>query len=827
MSHPIANPESRRLSERAGRTIRATYDAARTTDDNRRHWAAADGLSAKAANNVGVRRILRTRARYEVANNSTLTGIVATKGNDTVGTGPTLQMLTEDRDGNSRMEGSFAEWAKEVDLARKLRTLVTTSCVGGEVFLVFVYNPRLVHPVKLDVELYEGDQFTDPTWQSDSNPLWCDGIQFDAYGNPLSYRRLKWHPGDLTWGANPMEFEDLPARMVWHHFNHMPGRTGQKRGIPEITPSLPNWPDLRRYCEAVVAAAETAADNAMSIESDTPADDPADDPEAMDVVELRRRMATVLPKGYKLNQTKAEQPTTTYGAFTDKKVAEGARCINMPFTIAALDSSNANLSARYLDSQIYAKGVKIDRGQIDRGLDRILDLFLTEALHLPEPIVPQGIDAFPHKWYWPKVVEHADPDKVASAQGQRMKIGTSTYADECAEEGLDWEEVQEKGARSLGIPVEEFQRRIRFGIWGMAEDQAADAADPTANPADAAAAAAAARAAEPLNGAQITAAIDVLVKLREQTLTPEAVKELLVKIGFDDATAAAIVKNTPIGLDNAAGDAQFKREVFKQLLAVPQAREAIYNGVDILDLITKTGLTPEPGYQAPYAAVVAPIGPLTSGETIEDPQGDTVGADVLGQLEQAAAAVQQGKRSRPGSPAAATPAADDAAADPPSPGTAGAPGEGEAAKAEAGLFSRLARRLAWFIRAEAPAVPTLEEVLADWVTIDDHPVYIDEGGGGGGGGGSKGGSDKGSHGGGGGGHNSGGGGGGKGGGGGHDELTPDLKIAEQNWTRQASKLSKPRLQKALADRAKFANKTPNAVDRLIERIIKDELAKRK
>ena len=50
--------------------IRARYDAAATTDANRKHWANADGLSADAAASPEVRRILRNRARYEAANNS-------------------------------------------------------------------------------------------------------------------------------------------------------------------------------------------------------------------------------------------------------------------------------------------------------------------------------------------------------------------------------------------------------------------------------------------------------------------------------------------------------------------------------------------------------------------------------------------------------------------------------------------------------------------------------------------------------------------------------------------------------------------------------------
>ncbi len=78
------------------RFLRGRYDAATTDHDNRRHWANADGLSANAANTPEVRRVLRNRSRYEVANNSYAKGICLTLANDVIGTGPRLQMLTSD-----------------------------------------------------------------------------------------------------------------------------------------------------------------------------------------------------------------------------------------------------------------------------------------------------------------------------------------------------------------------------------------------------------------------------------------------------------------------------------------------------------------------------------------------------------------------------------------------------------------------------------------------------------------------------------------------------------------------------------------------------------
>ena len=79
-----------RTTWRKPRTVKARFDAAQTTNDNLKHWAAADGFSADMAASAEVRRALRERARYEVANNSYARGIVLTVANDTIGTGPRL-----------------------------------------------------------------------------------------------------------------------------------------------------------------------------------------------------------------------------------------------------------------------------------------------------------------------------------------------------------------------------------------------------------------------------------------------------------------------------------------------------------------------------------------------------------------------------------------------------------------------------------------------------------------------------------------------------------------------------------------------------------------
>ena len=140
------------------RFIEGRFDAAQTTTENARHWAMADALSADGAGSSGVRRKLRQRARYEVANNSYAKGIVLTLANDCIGTGPRLQLLSGSDEINRRVETAFARWAKAVDLAGKLRTMRMAKTTDGEAFAVLTANPMIDSPVKLDVQLVEADR---------------------------------------------------------------------------------------------------------------------------------------------------------------------------------------------------------------------------------------------------------------------------------------------------------------------------------------------------------------------------------------------------------------------------------------------------------------------------------------------------------------------------------------------------------------------------------------------------------------------------------------------------------------------------------------------
>lgn len=436
---------------RVGRSLRARYDAAVTSDDNRRHWANADGLSVNAANSAEVRRILRNRARYEVANNSYARGIVLTLANDVIGTGPRLQLLTDNAEANRRIEREFAAWAKSVNLAEKLRTMRMSRAQDGESFAVFTSNPLLPTAIQLDLRLVEADQVCTP----DLNALvtnGVDGIVFDDAGNPVEYHVLKSHPGEAA-NVN-RDYDRLPAEAVIHLFRL--DRPGQARGIPDIMPALPLFAQLRRFTLAVLAAAETAADFAGILYTDAPANGEADSAEPFEPIELEQRALLTMPGGWKMSQLEAEQPATTYGEFKHEILNEIARCLNMPFNVAAGNSSGYNYASGRLDHQTYFKSIRVEQAQLESiVLDRILAAWFDEAVLIPGllPADVGPIAQWPHQWFWDGH-EHVDPAKEANAQATRLANHTATLAHEYARQGRDWEEALRQRAKEMSLMSE-------------------------------------------------------------------------------------------------------------------------------------------------------------------------------------------------------------------------------------------------------------------------------------------------------------------------------------------------------------------------------------
>tara|TARA_R110000868_G_scaffold42334_1_gene143447 strand:+ start:301 stop:1989 length:1689 start_codon:yes stop_codon:yes gene_type:complete len=479
--HPLtgeprpANRVQKHLAEIANkRPQRATYDGAQTTSENRNYWANADLFDADSANSQPVREKLVSRSRYEVANNGYSDGIAQAYCNSLIGRGPVLRMQTGSEPFNRMIEGEFYRWTQAVGLRRKLWCMAHAKHTDGESFAVIRRNPRLRHKVKIDLCLYETEQFRTPSIGGyDDGEI--DGMRFDDFGNVTTYTRLLRHPGSSSYYGIFGETEQLPADFVLHWFKMR--RPGQHRGVPECASTLNAGAAGRRYREAVIAAAELVADFTMFIKTTFSADE-APVAAAFEETEIKKRMLTALPEGYDAFQPKAEQPTSTYTEFNKALIAEQARPKCMPYNVAAADSSGHSYASGRLDHHPYHQSLDVDREDgNDLVLNKLFARWFESAVFTygwlgGDPSAIGNIEsAMAHSWDWPKHPV-ADLQAEASSNQTRLSSGALTLTKLYANDGEDFEDELVVMASNYGIEVPEMRKVLLQAVFNAQNQQA-------------------------------------------------------------------------------------------------------------------------------------------------------------------------------------------------------------------------------------------------------------------------------------------------------------------------------------------------------------------
>jgi hypothetical protein len=172
-----------------------------------------------------------------------------------VRSGPTLQVLTGQAGFNTAVETIWAQWATAIQFRRKLWVMAHAKTQDGEPIAIIRENPRVAHPVTLDLVVCETEQCQTPLLPYGERG-YIDGIKFDQWGNPEWYDLLYEHPGSSWSYSASLEAEKVPADWVLHWF--LMKRGGQHRGIPELTSTHNLGAAGRRHRESTLAAAEAA-----------------------------------------------------------------------------------------------------------------------------------------------------------------------------------------------------------------------------------------------------------------------------------------------------------------------------------------------------------------------------------------------------------------------------------------------------------------------------------------------------------------------------------------------------------------------------------------
>lgn len=446
--------------------LRATYDAARTTDEFKNYWANADRLDADSANSREVRHTLISRSRYEAANNAFSDGIAQTITNDLIGNGPSLRMQTASQGFNQLVELTWHLWCESVGLNRKLWCLGHAKHVDGEAFAVLRKNPRAKHPIPLDLVLYEAEQCQTP-YLPYATDGYIDGIRFDEFGNPTYYEFLHQHPG-TTGGALMLNEtpELVPAERVLHWFRLR--RPGQHRGVPEMGSSLNAGAAARRWREANLSAAERAALLTLMMQTQNPPDE-EDFIAPFSAMDTEKGMMNFLPAGWTPLQLEGKFPTATYEAFNKGLINEMGRSVNMPRNKAAADSSDYNYASGRLDHGTYYDSLDVQRNDCNsRVLNPLFDVWFDLAIVRfgwlggdPLAIRPA---AKLHLWDWPKH-RVADVEAEASANQTKLKSGQIGLHRLYSDAGMDFEDEIEVMAASFGVTTDEMRKRLLDALY--------------------------------------------------------------------------------------------------------------------------------------------------------------------------------------------------------------------------------------------------------------------------------------------------------------------------------------------------------------------------
>ena len=460
--------------------IRAHFAAAESAAKDADWWK-ADYLSADADASPDTRRILRMRSRYEYQNNSYARGVIQCLANDTIGNGPRLRYASTDDRLNSRIERDFTAWAESVCLGEKLRAVRIARARDGEAFVLLAQNPTLRTNVKLDLSLIDADRVAGDMGGSPSSateltadtriyPVTVDGIAYDQYGNPVSYRVLVSHPCDGNLAEERAML--IPAANMIHVFRA--DRAEQHRGVPELAAALPLFAKLRRYTNAVVASAEKAAEYGGILYTDHPKDDTCAEIEPMDAVTLDINQLTTMPEGWKMDELYVKAPIATYADFKKEMLSEIGAAMGIPYAIVAGTSAGYTYASAKLDHQTYFRVLRNERGFVeDSILNRLFELWLREwSLANPDAEaegtrsdatdeesaadLPPPISTWNASWLWP-MFDNIDMLTAARVQSIAINNKTTTLATEYARQGKNWRtelaqfEKEQRFLSKLGI----------------------------------------------------------------------------------------------------------------------------------------------------------------------------------------------------------------------------------------------------------------------------------------------------------------------------------------------------------------------------------------
>lgn len=467
---------------------------------------------------------LANRSHDLARNNGLMAGGLQTKRDNIIGAVlrlaamPDYRLLGWDpkqaREWGNNTEAHFRSWADspECDAALTLNLMglslqaLSSSMLAGDAVALPIWKPRRGMRWNTRISLIDSSRLSTPPGLSGISRL-RGGIEFDVDGAPVAYHFQKANPGDGIYlaGADAMDlmqWERVPAFTPWGRRRvvhlHDKERTGQSRGRPIVSAVMREFHMAGKYSQNELQASLANSLVAAFLESDLDQESAAalfgDNPrdawseslqEARSIGKLQGAAVIPLPAGAKLSSFTPGRPNAAFEAFMLAVLRHIAAGMNMPYELLLKDFSKTNYSsarAALLEAWRYFHGRR--RWLTDYWLRPIYELWLEEAVDsgaVKAPGFYENRYAYTRCRFIFGGRGYVDPVKEAEAAVMRMEGGISTLEAECAEQGLDYEEVldqrqiEQQMLADRGLPSLDSLRRRKYGAsdQGSAQDGAA------------------------------------------------------------------------------------------------------------------------------------------------------------------------------------------------------------------------------------------------------------------------------------------------------------------------------------------------------------------
>jgi len=430
--------------------------------------------------------LLVARSRDLDRNNGIAAGAFQTLQDNTVGIGlrlsswPDYRALGRDihwaEEWSRNVESLWRAWSESCacdasgrqNFASLTQLVFRSTLQNGEALALPLWLERPDSQFRTCLQLVDTDRLDNPD-TAIPTPRLRGGVETDAFGRPLAYhiRRVDTWMGMLFPGFGSSQFERIPAETPWGRKRVLhcmaQERVDQTRGKPLLAPVMEQFRMLDSYQRTELQSSIVNSLVAGVIE--TPLD-PAGIAEMMGgdankylatkgEYRIQLEGGTFIPlyPGDKMTPFTPARPAPQFSNFVEAVVRQIGTALGMPYELMLKDFSKTNYSSAR------ASLLEAWRFFINRRVwlatywaAPVFRLWLEEAVNaglIEAPNYYQNIAYYSRaKWIGPGR-GWIDPVKEATASQMRMTSMISTLEMECAEQGLDWNDVIEQRALEI------------------------------------------------------------------------------------------------------------------------------------------------------------------------------------------------------------------------------------------------------------------------------------------------------------------------------------------------------------------------------------------